>query len=145
MLNIYLRFWILAERFNGFKPSKTSFSVESRSNQYKYHPSIVNIIQNALNNTHTDILSFSTDKINSIIKSLDTNRALGTDKIPMELIILASDVLSKPISKTFNNCVNIRTTLCITFAEKAKVATVVLIDKETDDKVCYVYVCYTYQ
>ena len=53
-----MRFWILAERFNGFKPSKTSFSVESRRNHYKYHPSIVKFRQNALNNTGTDISSF---------------------------------------------------------------------------------------
>ena len=52
----------------------------------------------------------------------------------MELIILASDFLAKPISKALNNCITIDTTLCITFAEKAKVATVVLIDKEIDDK-----------
>ena len=49
-------------------------------------------------------LSFSTDevtpdKVNSIIKSLDVNKASGTDKIPVKLIILASDFLSKPVSK----------------------------------------------
>ena len=74
---------ILAKRFNvyylnivecysGFKPSKMSFSVESRNylflksitNQYKDHPSIVNITrQNALNNTHMDIWSISSDEV----------------------------------------------------------------------------------
>ena len=49
-----------------------------------------------------DISSFATDKVtsdkvNSIIKSLDTNEAPGRDKIPIKLIILASDFLSKPI------------------------------------------------
>ena len=108
---------ILGKRFNehyvnivewssGFKPSKMSFSVKSRNNhflksivnQYKDHPSIVNIRQNVLNNTHMDTSSFSTDevtpdKVNSIIKSLDVTKASGTDKIPMKLIILASDFL----------------------------------------------------
>ena len=104
---------MLAKRFNeyyiniiecssGFKPSKMSFTVESRNNhflksianQYKDHPSIVNIRQNVLNNTHMDTSSFSTDevtpdKVNSIIKFFDANKASGTDKIPMKLIILA--------------------------------------------------------
>ena len=65
---------------------------------------------NALNNTHTDILFFSTDevtpdKVNSIIKSLDANKVPGTDKIPTKLIILGPDFLSKPISKALNNCI----------------------------------------
>ena len=131
------------ERSSGFKSSKMSFSAESRinnhflkfiANKYKDHPSTFNIRKNALNNTHLGISSFSTeevtpDKVNSIIKSLDANKAPGTYKIPMKLIILASDFLSKPISKALNNCI----TSC-TFPENAKVATVVPIDKKTDDK-----------
>ena len=70
--------------------------------------SIVNIRQNALDNTHMDISFFSTDevtpdRVNSIIKSLDANKAPGTDKIPRKLIILASDFSSKPISEALNN------------------------------------------
>ena len=151
---IITNYRILAKRFNehyinivdrssGFKPSKMSFSAESRThnflksiaNQYKDHPSIVNIRKNALNNTHMDISSFSTDevtpdKVNSIIKSLDANKAPGTaDKIPMRLIILASDFLSKPVSKAFINCI----TSC-TFPEYTKDAIVVPIDKKTDGK-----------
>ena len=69
----------IVERSSGFP--KMSFSVESRNNQflgsianqYKDPPSIVNISLNALNNTHMDTSSFSTeevtpDKVNSIIK-----------------------------------------------------------------------------
>ena len=57
-----------------------------------------------------DILSFSSeqvtpDKENPIIKFLDANKAPNTDKKPMKLIILASDFLSKPISKALNNCI----------------------------------------
>ena len=55
-----------------------------------------------------DISSFSTDevipdKVNSVIKSLDANKAPGTYKTPIKLPILASDFLSKPISKVLNN------------------------------------------
>ena len=88
---IITNYRILAKRFNehyinivdrssGFKPSKMSFSAESRTNHFliKDHPSIVNIRKSALNNTHMDISSFSTDvvtldKVNSITKSLDVN------------------------------------------------------------------------
>ena len=42
---------------------------------------------------------------------------------------MASDFLSKPISKALNNCITSRT-----FPKNAKVATVVPIDKKTDDK-----------
>ena len=43
------------------------------------------ISKKALNNTHMDISSFSTDEVttdvvNSVIKSLDANKAPGTDK-----------------------------------------------------------------
>ena len=131
----------IVERSNGFKPSKMSFSVLSRNNhflrsianQYKDHPRIVNIRQNVLYNIHMDTLSFSADevtpdKVNSIIKSLDANKAPGTDKMLMKLIILASDFLSRPISKALNNYM----TSC-TFPENAKFATVVPIDKKNDD------------
>ena len=88
----------IVERSNGFKPSKISFSVESRTNnflksiasQYKDHPSIVNIRKISLNNTHMDISCFSTDgvtpdKVNSITKSLDANKAPGTVKYQWNL------------------------------------------------------------
>ena len=82
--------------------SRINHFLKSIANRYKDHASIVNIRNNALNNTHMDISSFATDKVtsdkvNSIIKSLDTNEAPGRDKIPIKLIILASDFLSKPI------------------------------------------------
>ena len=90
----------IVERSSGVKPSKMSFSVKSRSNHFlisianqcKDHPSIVNIRQSAFNNIHMDTLSFSTDevtayKVNSIIKSLDANKAPGTNKISMKLSI----------------------------------------------------------
>ena len=47
----------------------------------------------------------------------------------MKLIILAPNFLSKPISKALNNCIP----SCI-FPENANVATVVPINKKTDDK-----------
>ena len=49
--------------------------------------------------------------------------------MPIKLIILASDFLSKPITKASNNCI-----ISCTFPENAKVVPVVPIDKKTDDK-----------
>ena len=79
-------------------------------------------------------MSLSTDEVtpdtvNSTTKFSDSNKAPSTDKILMKLITLASDFLSKLISKALNNCI----TSC-TFKENANVATVVPIDKKTDDK-----------
>ena len=84
-----------------------------------------------------NVSSFSTDevtsdKVNSIIKSLDATKAPGTDKIPMKLFILASDFLSKPISKALNNCIT-----SYTFPENTKIATVVTINKKTDISMLY--------
>ena len=78
---------------------RTNNSLKSIANRCKDHPSIVNIRKNAINSTHMDISSFSADevtpdKVNSIIKSLDSNKAPGTNKIPMKLIILAPDFFS---------------------------------------------------
>ena len=86
------------------------------------------------NNIYTDASSLPTDKVtpdkvNSIIKTLDTNKSPGTDEIPMKLIILASDFFSKPISKALDNCL-----ASCTFPETAQVATVVPNDEKTDDK-----------
>ena len=54
----------------------------------------------------------------------------------MKRIILASHFLSKRISKALNNCIS-----SCTFPENAKVATVVPVDKKTDDK----YVIFNYK
>ena len=81
-----------------------------------------------------DISSFSTegvtpDKVNSRIRFLDTTKAPGTDKMPMNFSILGSDFVSKLISKALNNFITSGT-----FPENAKVATVVPIDEKTNDK-----------
>ena len=70
------------------------------------------------------------------MKQLLTQIKRPVRKIPKKLIILASDFLSKPISKALNNCITSRT-----FPKNAKVATVVPIDKKTDDK----YVIFNYR
>ena len=129
-INIFQRSSGLACHFS--MESRSNHFLRSITNQYKDYSGIVNIRQNALNNTHMDISSFyevTPDKVNLIIKSLDVIKVPGLDKMPIKLIILAFDFLSESISKALNNCITSRT-----FPENAKVATVVSIDKKTDDK-----------
>ena len=71
----------------------------------------------------------TTEEINTILKSLNSKKAPGIDKIPTKLVKLASDFLAKSLSIAINN--SIRTS---TFPNNAKIASVVPIDKKTNDK-----------
>ena len=64
-----------------------------------------------------------------MLKSLNSKKASGTDRLPIKLVELASEVLSKPLSIAMYNSIT-----SSTFPDRAKVATVVLIDKKTDNK-----------
>ena len=64
-----------------------------------------------------------------MLKSLDSKKAAGTNRLPIKVVKLASEVLSKPLSIVMNNSVT-----SSTFPDRAKVATVVRIDKKTDNK-----------
>ena len=64
-----------------------------------------------------------------MLKSLNSQKAAGTNRLPIKLVKLASEVLSKPLSIAMNNNIT-----WSTFRDKAKAATVVPIDKKTDNK-----------
>ena len=64
-----------------------------------------------------------------MLKSLNSKKAAGTDRLPIKLVKLASEVLSKPLSIAMNNSIT-----SSIFPDRAKVATVVPIDKKTDSK-----------
>ena len=64
-----------------------------------------------------------------MLKSLNSKKAAGTDRLPIKLIKLASEVLSKPLSIAMNNNITLST-----FPDGEKVAVVVPIDKKTDHK-----------
>ena len=64
-----------------------------------------------------------------MLKSLNSQKAAGTNRLPIKLVKLASEVLSKPLSIAMNNNIT-----WSTFRDKAKAATVVPIDKKTDSK-----------
>ena len=116
----------IVERSCGFKPEKVEFDFGSCNkngvlsfilDKYRNHPS-------------RDWGSKITPKeINTILKTLNSKKAPGIDKIPTKLVKLASDILAEPLSIAINN--SIRTSA---FPNNAKIATVVPIDKKTDDK-----------
>ena len=60
---------------------------------------------------------------------MNFKKAPGIDKIPTKPVKLVYDILAEPLSIATNN--SIRTS---TFPNNAKIATVIPVDKKTDDK-----------
>ena len=72
---------------------------------------------------------FTSNKVNLILKSLNTKKASGRDEIPTRLVKLASNFLLKPLATVTNNSL-----ASSKLPDIAKIATVIPIDKKTDDK-----------
>ena len=135
----------IVERSCGFEPEKVEFDIGSSNknevlssilDKYRNHPSIVKILKNKnLQSCSISIPSSSwgskitTEEINTILKSLNSKKAPGIDKIPTKLVKLASDFLAEPLPIAIN--ISISTSI---FPNNAKIASVVPIDKKTDDK-----------
>ena len=102
--------------------------------RYKNHLSILKIKSEVSFKSCSDsdfsrnILETS-DEVEKMLKSLNPKQAAGTDRMAIKLVKLASEVLSKPLSLAMNNSIK-----SSTFPDRAKVATVVPIDKKTDNK-----------
>ena len=69
------------------------------------------------------------DEVEKMLKFLNSKKLAGTDRLPIKLVKLASEILSKPLFIAMNNSIT-----SFTFPDRAKVATVVPIDKKTDNK-----------
>ena len=135
----------IVERSCGFKPEKVEFDIGSSNknevlssilDKYRNHHSIVKILKNKnLQSSSISIPSSSwgskitTEEINTILKSLNSKKAPGIDKIPTKLVKLASDFLAEPLLIVINNSIS-----ASTFPNNAKIASVVPIDKKTDDR-----------
>ena len=103
-------------------------------NRYKKHPSIVKIKSEVSSKSSSDSDFFrnilvTSDEVEKMLNYLNSNKAAGTDKLPIKLVKLAPEVLSKPLSIAINNSIT-----SSIFLDRAKVATVVPIDKKTDNK-----------
>ena len=135
----------IVERSCGFKPEKGEFNVGSRNknwvlssilDKYRNHPSIVKIHKNRnLRSSSISIPSSSwgskitPKEINTILKSLNSKKAPGIDKIPTKHVNLASGILAEALSIAINNSISIST-----FPNIAKIVSVVAVHKKTDDK-----------
>ena len=71
-------------------------------------------------------------KINTILKSLNSKRASGIDKITTKPVKLASDTLAEPLPIAINN--SISTSNFPNNKNNTKIASVVPINRKTDDK-----------
>ena len=135
----------IVERSSGLKPEKIVCHNEKFDKiivlhniikKYENHSSIIKIknymsVKSHLssNNTLASARQVTSNEVNLILKSLNTKKASGTDKIPTKLVKLASDFLSTPLATAINNSL-----ASSKFPDIAKVATVIPIDKKTDDK-----------
>ena len=133
----------IVEWSSGLKPEKIEFdnSLKTSRNilhtiidRYKNHPSIFKIKSEVSSKVCSDrnfsrnILATS-DEVEKMLKFLNSKKAAGTDRLPIKLVKLASEVLSKPLSLAMNNSIT-----SSTFPERAKVATVVPIDQKAGNK-----------
>ena len=79
------------------------------------------------NNTLASASQVTFNEVNLILKSLSTKKKAITDKMPTQVVKLASNFLSMPLATVINNSL----ALC-KFSDMAKVVTVIPIDKKTD-------------
>ena len=77
----------------------------------------------------TEIFGKTYNELNLILKSLNSKKVSGTDKIPTKLVKLASNFLSKPLATAINQSL-----VSSKFPDIAKVAAAIPIDKKTDGK-----------
>ena len=68
-------------------------------------------------------------EINTFLKSLNSKKAPGIDKMATNFVKLASDTLAEPLPKAISHSIN--TSI---FPNNAKIARVMPINKKTDDK-----------
>ena len=104
--------------------------------KYRNHPSIVKLHKNINLQSSSIFISSSCcsskimpEEIKTILKSLNSKKVPGIEEMRTNPLKLASDILAEPLSIAINN--SIKTS---TFPNNAKIATVVPIDKKTDDK-----------
>ena len=114
LANLFNEHYInIVERSSGLKPEKNShnedFEKRIVSNniikKYENHFSITMSVKSHLksDNTLTSTGRVTSNEVNLILKSLNTKKTSGTDKIATKLVKLASNFLSKPLATAINN------------------------------------------
>ena len=133
----------IEDRSSGLKPEKIVCQNEDFDKRlvlydiikkYENHSSIIKIKSNMTvkshfspNNTLASASQVTSNEVNLILKSLNTKKKTITDKMPTQVVNLASNFLSMPLATVISNSF----ALC-KFPDMAKVVTVIPIDKKTD-------------
>ena len=123
----------IVERSIGLKPEKIvcyNEDFEKRIvlhniiKRYENHFSITMSVKSHLksNNTLTSARRVTSNEVNLILKSLNTKKVSGTDKIATKFVKLASNFLLKPLATAINNSL-----ASSKFADISKAATVIQI------------------
>ena len=109
----------IVEWSSGLKPEKMELdnSLNTSRNilhdtidRYKNHPNILKIKSEGISKSCSDSdfsrnILVTSDEVEKILKSLNPKKAAGTDRLPIKLIKLASEFLSKPLPIDMNNII----------------------------------------
>ena len=107
------------ERSSGLKPGNMDFDnslntsrniLHSIIDRYKNHPSILKIKSEVSSKSCSDSyfsrnILVTSDEVEKLLKFLNSKKTAGTDRLPIKLVKLASEVLSKPLSIAINNSI----------------------------------------
>ena len=97
------------ERSSGLKPEKMKFKIHLISaeifyiDRYKNHPSICKTKPEVSSKSFSDSdfscnILVTSDEVEKMLKSLNSKKAAGTDRLLIKLVKLSSEVLSKPVA-----------------------------------------------
>ena len=108
--------------------------LHSSIDRYINHPSILKMKLEGSSKSCSDSdfsrnILVTSDEVEKMLKSLNSKKSAGTARLSIKLVKLASEVLSKPLSIAMN--ISITSSF---FPDRTKAATVVPIDKKTDNK-----------
>ena len=102
-------------------------NVKKIISEYKNHPSVVTIKETYKHFGNFNLPKANPKDINKMVKSLNSKKATGPDKIPPKLVKLAANIIDRHICNILNQSIS-------SFPEQAKIANVRPIYKKTKEK-----------
>ena len=108
-------------------PSMDRETVKKNLNKYKDHESILQIKENVECSEPFDFPKATTEDINLIIRSLDTKKATGPDRIPIKIIKLAVNLVDSHMANIINSDIERNR-----YSDEAKKAIIVPLYKKDD-------------
>ena len=130
----------IVEKMPGIAPKNLGNSLDPKLNEkaireiienYRNHPSIIKIKEIVEEKPIFDFAEATTEDINTIIKSLNPNKATGPDRIPLKIIKTATNVIDSHLAYIISKDLKENN-----FSENAKTALVRPIYKKDDrDKI----------